>query len=338
MSGKSRLGALMVSAFLVISALPAVGATRAEIQRELNELSRQISIVDEEYNLARIELSGATSRIRSAERDKEAADAKRKDLRGLASKRAAAVYRTGAPDVLMVLLTSRDPRDFARRMGLISRVDDWESGILTSLEIASETASARAEELQKQRSKALTVKESIEAKKRQLEEAINKQKRLLAELAAAEEAAARAAAARRPTATRSTPTAKATQPPQALPDLPASPQAKIAVQTAYEQIGKPYKWGAAGPDSFDCSGLTMFSWRRAGVSLPHSSRSQYSATRRVAKEDLQPGDLVFFGSPIHHVGIYIGDNNMINAPETGQYVGIRSMLRRDYVGAGRPGI
>ncbi|MGH9198023.1 MAG: C40 family peptidase, partial [Acidimicrobiia bacterium] len=72
--------------------------------------------------------------------------------------------------------------------------------------------------------------------------------------------------------------------------------------------------------------------------LPHSSRAQYGATKRVSKGDLQPGDLVFFGSPIHHVGLYIGNGNMINAPETGEYVGIRPAFRRDYVGAGRPGV
>lgn len=109
----------------------------------------------------------------------------------------------------------------------------------------------------------------------------------------------------------------------------------IAVRSAYEQLGKPYVWAADGPDTFDCSGLTMFVWAKAGVSLPHSSRAQFNEGTHVGRGDLRPGDLVFFGSPIHHVGIYIGGDSYIAAPQTGQVVSVRSMARNDYTGAVR---
>jgi cell wall-associated NlpC family hydrolase len=75
------------------------------------------------------------------------------------------------------------------------------------------------------------------------------------------------------------------------------------VQAALSQVGKPYQWGGVGPNAYDCSGLTMWAWAHAGVSLPHSSQMQYEATARESQSDWQPGDLLFFGSPIHHVAM-----------------------------------
>lgn len=114
-----------------------------------------------------------------------------------------------------------------------------------------------------------------------------------------------------------------------------SPGATRAIQEAERQLGKPYRYGGSGPDDFDCSGLTSWAWRAGGKSLPHSSRAQWSATSRVAIEDLQPGDLVFYGEPIHHVGLYVGNGQMIEAPETGKNVRYASIFRRGLVGAGR---
>ena len=104
---------------------------------------------------------------------------------------------------------------------------------------------------------------------------------------------------------------------------------------AKRQIGKPYKYGGSGPDNFDCSGLTAWAWRAGGVSLPHSSRAQYSATARVDVEDIQVGDLVFYGNPIHHVGIYVGNGQMVEASQTGTPVRYASIFRKDLVGVGR---
>jgi cell wall-associated NlpC family hydrolase len=108
------------------------------------------------------------------------------------------------------------------------------------------------------------------------------------------------------------------------------------VAEAGRQLGKPYEWAGAGPDSFDCSGLTMWAWRAAGVRLSHSAEYQFSQTHRVELSDLRPGDLVFFGTPIHHVGIYVGGDTMIEAPHTGALVRYATIWRDDLVGAGRP--
>lgn len=107
----------------------------------------------------------------------------------------------------------------------------------------------------------------------------------------------------------------------------------IVLAAARAQLGKPYVYGAAGPNSFDCSGLTQFVWAKAGVMLPHNAAAQWSVTRRVSLEDMRPGDLVF-ASSLGHVGIYIGGGKMIHAPQTGKRVQI-SPLHRNTVGAGR---
>jgi cell wall-associated NlpC family hydrolase len=92
-----------------------------------------------------------------------------------------------------------------------------------------------------------------------------------------------------------------------------SSAAQTAVDTARAQVGKPYRYGAAGPDSYDCSGLTQYAYRSAGIELPHSSRSQSQMGTPVDRANLQPGDLVFFYQPVSHVGIYVGDGQMVDA-------------------------
>jgi peptidoglycan DL-endopeptidase CwlO len=103
------------------------------------------------------------------------------------------------------------------------------------------------------------------------------------------------------------------------------------------QIGKPYQWGGAGPGSYDCSGLVMVAWAKAGVSFPHSAQDQYNLTARVNVAGLLPGDLVFFGTPrdVYHVGIYAGRGQMVDAPETGQDVRVQSIYELNLLAGGR---
>lgn len=320
---------------------------------ELDSLGRRIASLDEDHNVARLRLAEVEREIRDNEKSKRLADARLQKLRGAASARAAAMYRTGFAGLLLVLFGSSNQAEFSRRMGAASRVGDWESGLMTRLQIANQDAEQKTQDLRQSLATAKSIRDGLAAKRSSLKARQAEQQRLLDRFVAAA-VAARAAAARAASAARSARTADAgrlsagtvrplagpniqTKPVPVPANLGASGGAKTALGTAYAQIGKPYRWGASGPGSFDCSGFTMFAWRSAGVSLPHSSRAQYAATKRVDRSDLQPGDLVFFGSPIHHVGMYVGDGKMINSPETGERVGVRSMARRDYVGAGRPG-
>jgi cell wall-associated NlpC family hydrolase len=130
----------------------------------------------------------------------------------------------------------------------------------------------------------------------------------------------------------------------AFADAPAPGRtAAAAVRTALGQVGKPYRWGATGPASFDCSGLVRFAYADAGLSLPRTSRQQWSAGRHVRVADLRPGDLVFWAhnpadpATIHHVGMYVGQGLMVHAPHTGALVRVDAVRPAGYTGATRPG-
>ena len=110
-----------------------------------------------------------------------------------------------------------------------------------------------------------------------------------------------------------------------------------AVAYAKAQVGKSYVYGAAGPDAFDCSGLTMMAWKQAGVSLPHSSGAQYAAGQKISESELKPGDLVFYYSPISHVGIYIGNGQIVNALNPGSGVQVSGLHDMPFSGAARVG-
>lgn len=117
-----------------------------------------------------------------------------------------------------------------------------------------------------------------------------------------------------------------------------SGRAGKALQFAFKQIGKKYVFGAAGMTYWDCSGLTMRAFQNAGVSLPHSARAQYGYGKSVTRANLAPGDLIFFGRPISHVGIYVGGGKMVHAPRPGSRVKVASAYdlgRKPYIGARR---
>ncbi|PVZ14538.1 C40 family peptidase [Actinomycetospora cinnamomea] len=113
--------------------------------------------------------------------------------------------------------------------------------------------------------------------------------------------------------------------------------AQQAIAAARSQLGVPYVWGGTSPSGFDCSGLTQWAFEKAGVELPRTSRAQAQAGEDVDLDNLQPGDLIFFNSPVSHVGMYIGDGQMIEAPQSGKDVRVASVARRmdDAVGARR---
>jgi peptidoglycan DL-endopeptidase CwlO len=116
---------------------------------------------------------------------------------------------------------------------------------------------------------------------------------------------------------------------------PALSPAARAVQTALTELGKPYRYGALGPSTFDCSGLTLFAYHAAGVTLPHSAAAQYRSGHPVSRSQLQAGDLIFWRG-LGHVGIYIGGGRMVHAPKTGSVVTITSIDQGGYLGAVRP--
>jgi cell wall-associated NlpC family hydrolase len=184
---------------------------------------------------------------------------------------------------------------------------------------------------------------TAERERREAEDA----SRARADAAAAQAAAERQAAARTATTLRAEAAARVApttteaedsdEPRDGDRDIPEStvafpdpgnvpPGAAGAIAAARTQLGVPYRWGGASPGKgFDCSGLVMWAYGQVGRGLPHSSRALFSMSRRISAGQLQPGDLVFGGSPVHHVGMYVGDGMMIHAPHSGEVVKIASM-------------
>jgi len=155
-----------------------------------------------------------------------------------------------------------------------------------------------------------------------------------ADAAAAPAAAVVADAAPDPADPSGSPTDSATDATAA--PAPAGDAAAVAVAEAYRQVGKPYVYGAAGPSAFDCSGLTQWAYGRAGIALSHYTGSQWAEGRRVSRADLQPGDLVFFYSDLHHMGLYVGGGQMVDAPHTGAFVRQEPVWWGSFAGAVRP--
>jgi peptidoglycan DL-endopeptidase CwlO len=112
--------------------------------------------------------------------------------------------------------------------------------------------------------------------------------------------------------------------------------AQAAADAALDQVGTPYRWGGATPAGFDCSGLTSYAYAKAGVTIPRTSRMQYSETTSVSRSSLRPGDLVFYNSPVSHVAIYIGDGEIVESPRSGLNVRVRKLADRTPTGYGRP--
>lgn len=113
--------------------------------------------------------------------------------------------------------------------------------------------------------------------------------------------------------------------------------ASIAIKTACSKVGDPYVWGATGPNAFDCSGLTQYAYARAGISLTHFTGAQWNEGRPVSRSDARPGDLVFFFSDLHHMGLYLGNNLMVHAPRTGKPVQVTNINFLPVAGFRRPG-
>jgi cell wall-associated NlpC family hydrolase len=232
--------------------------------------------------------------------------------------------------------------------GVARGVLDRDLAALSSVGLATGTVRDRVAELGATQAETLTLRERLASQEATIGQLLTARKAMLATARAEVRAQVRAEQARREAARRAMVAAAAAKARTlgfaAFADSPApSPAAAAAVRAALGQVGKPYRWGATGPASFDCSGLTRFAYTAAGLSLPRTSRQQWSAGRHLQVAGLRPGDLVFWAhdpanpATIHHVGMYVGQGLMVHAPHTGALVRVDAMRPSGYAGATRPG-
>ena len=240
---------------------------------------------------------------------------------------ARAAYTSGGLDTSLQVLLSEDPNEFLAQAAALDAVQRGQASALRKtatarLRLAQSEAAvldkeARAKDLRdRMKESKAEAKDRLAEAERVLANLEEKERQRLAQLAREEREAARAAAA-----------AAAAQLNSSGGGFTGSGRAAKAVTYALSQVGDRYVAAAAGPSSFDCSGLTMTAWRQAGVSLPHYSRSQYSVTRRVPLSQAQAGDLVFyFKRGTHHVGMYIGNGKMVHAANPREGVVVTNVL------------
>lgn len=332
----------MIALVLTMSAVPVfatpdTAAKQAEAQRvkaQIDELDAQVEVAAERYNEANAAHQQILSDIQVTEEKLAATNARIGVLQQHLSVRANSMYRSGPMGFLEVLLNAEDFEQFATTWDLLRDMNEQEATNVAELKDARQEAEAAKAELDEQEAAAHEIVDQMAANKASIESQLAEREGMLrgieSEIAAIEAAErAREAAAARTAASRAS-TSVRTFPP------PTRAARGEVVNIAMKYLGAPYRWGAAGPNAFDCSGFTMFVYAQVGVSLPHSSRAQINSGQRVSMSDLQAGDLVFFGSPIHHVGIYIGGGQYIHAPHTGDVVRIAPLNRGDYAGACRP--
>jgi cell wall-associated NlpC family hydrolase len=346
MTRKRRLTTrLLVAAALVVPAfLGSVAISVAGPKQNLDaarsketDLQHQLEILAEQVNTANAKLADVQSRLLEARKTRDEAAQLAESTRALLSERAVAAYE-GAGSQLEGILGAEDFNDFSDRVQYAGALAQSDADLAAQADAAGERAQWAAAQYSSVLAEQQALLKDLHAKQDQFKTELDAQQSKVADLQKAYQewvAAQKAAAAAAQAATVSAPSTGG----GGFVPQPNQSAAQVAIAAANSQIGVPYAWGTSNPGvSFDCSGLTMWAWGQAGVSLPHSSAMQAAVTPDVSRDQLQPGDLVFFYTPISHVGLYIGNGQMIDASHTGPggEVNVRS-VNSSFVVGGRVG-
>jgi cell wall-associated NlpC family hydrolase len=298
---------------------PDIDDVRAKVER----LYHQAEQAAERYNDARLQLSELQKDLAALKADESTQQARVDDMQGAVDEAIAAQYEGQGLSATTELVLAEDPGEFLTELTTLDAYNDAQSALIDRYVKEAEALRIRREATEDRAEQVAEVKRDLAEEKATADRKAAEAKELLDELEEKEQEEFFAALSRGDT-TR-------------LPDVPVSGRAGAAVRYALAQVGDSYVYGAAGPSAFDCSGLTMMAWAQAGVSLPHSSGAQMGYGARVSQSDLRPGDLVFYYSPVSHVGIYIGGGRIVHAANPGTGVVISPVFSMPYSGAVRPG-
>ncbi|MEV3860461.1 NlpC/P60 family protein [Streptomyces sp. NPDC050095] len=323
-----------------------------EVQKKVDTLYRQAEVATQKYNSAKEQTTAKKKQVDKLLDDIAQRTEKMNAARQELGRFAAEQYRTGGVSDTATMFLADNPEDYFAQDQLMNRmtsrqkkaVDDFQTQARTTAKKHTE-AQESLEQLSTSQTELKTSKQSVQTKLSDARELLSKltaeEKARLAKIAQAKEEAARKKAAELARRQKAAEEKKRQEAEQAKKDEESSgssgssgssdgsgssdssgyaAKAAKALAFAKSQEGKPYVWGATGPDSYDCSGLTQAAWKAAGISLPRTTWDQVEVGTTVPLSDIQPGDLVFFYDDISHVGLYLGDGMMIHAPKPGAYV------------------
>lgn len=347
-------------------AAPAPKPSIEDVQKKVDDLYRQAGTATQQYNQAKEATTKQRSKVDTLLDNVAQRTEKLNTARRTLGTYAAAQYRGGALAPTATFFLADDPQSFFDQTHLMDRMTERQTRAVSDFRTQQAKASeqraeavASLETLTESQTTLRTSKQNVQTKLSEARGLLSKltaeEKARLAELERKKEAVAKRKAeelAKKQAAAKAEADRKAEKAAKESgsgtgtgagtgtgpgSDAGASTKAEKVMAFARAQIGKPYVWGATGPSSYDCSGLTQAAWKAAGVDLPRTTWDQVNVGTRVATADLQPGDLVFFYDDISHVGIYKGDGMMIHAPKPGANVREESIYYMPIYGSVRPG-
>lgn len=338
--GLASLGLLLSGIAILPSATAAPSRDIAQVRDQVRTLESRAEAATERFNAARNQLADVQDTLAGLQRKVKRERADLQEILSSVDDLARATYTSGGIDTSLQVLLAENPSEFLAQAAALDQVAQSQASSLRRTQTARLRLAQSEASVEDKESIAQSYRDEMSAAKNEADQQLDQAESILANLeeeerqrlaALAEEerrqsqAAASAAAAALNQAPSSS--SSGSGPSSAGGGYTGGGRAAAAVSYALAQVGERYVAAAAGPDAFDCSGLTMTAWRQSGVSLPHYSYSQYSATRRIPVSEAQPGDLVFyFGSGAHHVGLYIGGGKMVHAANPGAGVRVDDIM------------
>jgi peptidoglycan DL-endopeptidase CwlO len=349
-TGRRVLLTLIAASGVALAPLPASAApeqatTSQQAAALVAARAHDLEVVTEQFNDAREALKTKQAEAVTAGEQVAVAEAAVTTARDQVRQVARSAYTGNSLSTLQAMLSSGSADEMLDRVGTLGTIADHDNELLAAAQQATEQADAAKAAAEEATTDAQTLVDQVAAQQDDLNAQIadyqaqydrlnaaeQEASRAQAERQHAAEAAAAAAASSAAGASSSSSAGSSAAAPSSAVVAPSAPVAAgsgagaQAVSTALAQLGKPYVWAAAGPGSFDCSGLVQYAYAAAGVSLPHSSGAQAKVGTAVSRAQLQPGDIIAFYSPVSHVGIYIGNGQMVHAPTSGDVVKVASI-------------